>query len=207
MKPEVLAPVGNEEMLEAAIMAGCDAVYFALETFGARAFAKNFTLERTKEIIERCHLLNIKVYITMNTLLFEDEIEEAYACAKALHEMQVDALIIQDLGLIHLLHHRLPNLVLHASTQLSVSKPEMIEQLKIMGVKRVVLAREASLDEIKTCVKTGMEIEVFVHGALCICYSGQCYFSSIRYDRSGNRGLCAQPCRMIYSMKKLVYVL
>ena len=200
MRPEILAPVGNREALEAAIAAGCDAVYFGLPVFGARAYAKNFSLEETEEIIKKCHLLNIKVYITMNTVIFEDEMEEAYALAKRLHEMDVDALIIQDLGLLHLLHHRLPDLVLHASTQLSVSKPNMIEKLKQLGVQRVVLARECTMDEIRACVETGMEIEVFIHGAICICYSGQCYFSSVRYDRSGNRGMCAQPCRMPYTL-------
>lgn len=200
MRPEILAPVGNEEALEAAIQAGCDAIYFGLPAFGARAYAKNFTLYQTKDIIDRCHLLGIKVYITMNTVLYEDEIEDAYLMAKKLHEMNVDALIIQDLGFLHLLHHRLPNLTLHASTQISASKPEMIYKLKELGVKRVVLARECSLDEIKACVETGMEIEVFVHGALCISYSGQCYFSSLRYGRSGNRGMCAQPCRMPYNL-------
>lgn len=200
MRSEILAPVGNKEALEAAIVAGCDAIYFGLPVFGARAYAKNFSLEETEEIIKRCHLLDIKVYITMNTVIFEDEMEEAYALAKRLHEMGVDALIIQDLGLLHLLHHRLPDLVLHASTQLSVSKPEMIRKLKHLGVQRVVLARECTLDEIRACVETGMEIEIFVHGAICICYSGQCYFSSVRYDRSGNRGMCAQPCRMPYTL-------
>lgn len=200
MRPEILAPVGNKEALEAAIVAGCDAIYFGLPVFGARAYAKNFSLEETEEIIKRCHLLDIKVYITMNTVIFEDEMEEAYVLAKHLHEMGVDALIIQDLGLLHLLHHRLPDLVLHASTQLSVSKPEMIRKLKHLGVQRVVLARECTLDEIRACVETGMEIEIFVHGAICICYSGQCYFSSVRYDRSGNRGMCAQPCRMPYTL-------
>lgn len=200
MRPEILAPAGNEEALKAAVAAGCDAVYFALPQFGARAYAQNFTLEKTKEMIEYCHLYGVKVYITMNTIIYEDEMEDAYQQAKALHEMNVDGLIIQDLGLIHYLHHRLPNLVLHLSTQVSVSKPEMIESLKKLGIKRVVLARECTDEEIEICAQTGMEIEVFVHGALCICYSGQCYFSSVRYDRSGNRGKCAQPCRMPYTL-------
>ena len=200
MKPEILAPVGNAEALEAALAAGCDAVYFALPVFGARAFAKNFTLEETRDVIRRCHLVGVKVYITMNTVLYEEEVEEAYALAKKLHEMHVDALIIQDLGFLHLLHHRLPNLTLHASTQISANQPIMIEQLKKLGVKRVVLARECTMDEIKSCVKTGMEIEVFLHGALCISYSGNCYFSSVRYGRSGNRGACSQPCRMPYRL-------
>ena len=200
MRPEILAPVGSMEALNAALAAGCDAVYFGLPSFGARAFANNFDLETTKEVIERCHLCGVKVYITMNTILYEDEMEDAYNMAKKVHSYGVDALIIQDLGFIHLLHHRLPNLVLHASTQLSISNPYQIEQLKKLGVKRVVLARECTKEEIQACVDTGIEVEVFVHGALCICYSGQCYFSSVHYGRSGNRGMCAQPCRMKYSL-------
>lgn len=200
MRPEILAPVGSMEALNAALAAGCDAVYFGLPSFGARAFANNFDLETTKEVIERCHLCGVKVYITMNTILYEDEIEDAYNMAKKVHSFGVDALIIQDLGFIHLLHHRLPNLVLHASTQLSVSNPYQIEQLKKLGVQRVVLARECTKEEIQVCVDTGIEVEVFVHGALCICYSGQCYFSSVHYGRSGNRGMCAQPCRMKYTL-------
>lgn len=197
---EILAPVGSMEVLEAAIQAGCDAIYCALPSFGARAYANNFTWEQMKEVLARCHSLNIKVHVTMNTLLFEEEIEQAYQQAKRLHEMGVDALIVQDLGLIHLLHERLPELVVHASTQLSVTQVEQIEQLKTLGVKRVVLARECSLEQVKAAVQTGMEVEVFVHGAICICYSGQCLFSSIEYDRSGNRGMCAQPCRMPYKL-------
>lgn len=200
MRPEILAPVGSMEALNAALAAGCDAIYFGLPSFGARAFANNFDLETTKEVIERCHLCGVKVYITMNTILYEDEMEDAYNMAKKVHSYGVDALIIQDLGFIHLLHHRLPNLVLHASTQLSISNPYQIRQLKKLGVKRVVLARECTKEEIQACVDTGIEVEVFVHGALCICYSGQCYFSSVHYGRSGNRGMCAQPCRMKYSL-------
>ena len=202
MAVEILAPAGNKESLQAAFAAGCDAVYFGLPSFGARAYANNFTLKETKEIIAQAHVLGIRIYITMNTILYEDEIEEAYTCAKKLYEYGVDALIIQDLGFIHLLHHRLPDLELHASTQLSVSTPNQIKQLKKLGVSRVVLARECTLEQMKACVQTGMEIEVFVHGALCISYSGQCNFSEIRYHRSGNRGMCAQPCRMQYVLEK-----
>ena len=163
MRPEILAPVGSMEALNAALAAGCDAVYFGLPSFGARAFANNFDLETTKEVIERCHLCGVKVYITMNTILYEDEIEDDYNMAKKVHSFGVDALIIQDLGFIHLLHHRLPNLVLHASTQLSVSNPYQIEQLKKLGVQRVVLARECTKEEIQACVDTGIEVVVFVH--------------------------------------------
>ena len=199
-KIEILAPVGNMEVLEAAIQAGCDAIYCAMPDFGARAYAQNFTVEEMQRVIDRCHLLDIKVHVTMNTLLFESEMERAYNQAKLLHEMGVDALIVQDLGLIHLLHERLPNLVIHASTQLSITNPKQIEQLKKLGVKRVVLARECTKEQIAACVQTGMEIETFVHGAICICYSGQCLFSSLKYGRSGNRGMCAQPCRMPYTL-------
>ena len=171
--PEILAPVGSRESLEAAFAAGANAVYFGLPEFGARAFANRFTLEETKEIIERAHTIGMKVYITMNTILYEDEIEHAYEMAKALYHINVDAVIVQDLGLIHLLHKRLPDLEVHASTQLSVSTPFQIEQLRKLGVRRVVLARECTLEQIKACAATGMEIEVFVHGALCISYSGQ----------------------------------
>ena len=202
MAAEILAPAGNIESLQAAFAAGCDAVYFGLPNFGARAYANNFTLEQTREMIQQAHVLGIKIYITMNTMMYEDEIEEAYQCAKKLYEYGVDALIIQDLGFIHLLHHRLPDLELHASTQISVNHPKQIEQLKKIGVSRVVLARECTLEEIKACVDTGVEIEVFIHGALCISYSGQCQFSSVRYNRSGNRGMCAQPCRMTYELEK-----
>ena len=200
MKAEVLAPAGNREALDAALAAGADAVYFALPMFGARAFAKNFSLSETREIIRRAHLQGVKIYITMNTLLEEGQMEQAYDWARQLYEMGVDALIIQDLGFLHLLHERLPGLELHASTQLSVSKSWQIEKLRELGVKRVVLAREASLDEIRECAKTGMELEAFVHGALCISWSGQCQFSRIRYNRSGNKGACAQPCRMEFTL-------
>lgn len=200
MKCEILAPVGSKEALEAAIAAGADAVYFGLPNFGARAYANRFSLEETKEIIDRLHLLDMRVYITMNTILYEDEMEDAYEQAKALYKMNVDALIVQDLGLLELLHKRIPDLELHASTQLSVNSPSQIEKLKMLGVTRGVLARECTKEEIAACVATGVEIEVFVHGALCISYSGQCQFSKVRYNRSGNRGQCAQPCRMEYTL-------
>lgn len=202
MRPEILAPAGSVESFDAALAAGCDAIYFGLPQFGARAFAQNFSFEQAKECIYKAHRNGVKIYITMNTLLYEDEIEQAYQCALRVHEMGVDALIIQDVGLIHLLHERLPNLELHASTQLSVTTPEEIYALQKLGVTRVVLARECTLEQIKACVATDVEIEVFIQGALCICYSGQCTFSSFRYGRSGNRGMCAQPCRMPYTLYK-----
>lgn len=200
MKAEILAPAGSRQSFDAAWAAGADAVYLGLPKFGARAFADNFGFEEMKEIIEKAHLGGMKVYITMNTLLEENEVKEAAKMAGQITEMGADALIVQDLGLIHYLHQTMPEIELHASTQLSVLKPEQIEKLKMLGISRVVLAREATLDEIRACARTGMELEVFVHGALCISFSGQCQFSRIRYGRSGNKGACAQPCRMEYTL-------
>lgn len=200
MKAEILAPAGSRASFDAALSAGADAVYMGLPEFGARAFAQNFTLEEAEDVIRTAHLADMKVYITMNTLLNEEQLPEAAKTAKLITEKGADALIIQDLGLLHYLHHVYPEIELHASTQLSVLYPEQIEKLKNLGVTRVVLAREATIDEIRACRKAGMELEVFVHGALCISYSGQCQFSRVRYDRSGNKGKCAQPCRMEYSL-------
>lgn len=160
-------------------------------------------MSEMKEVIHKAHLAGMKIYITMNTILEESEILEAAALAEEVSRAGADALIIQDLGLIHYLHHTLPEIELHASTQVSVNRPEQIEKLKQLGVTRVVLAREATLEEIKACKKAGLELEVFVHGALCISYSGQCQFSRIRYGRSGNKGSCAQPCRMEYTLLKM----
>lgn len=200
MKAEILAPAGNRDAFEAAYAAGADAVYMGLPKFGARAFAENFSLKDMEEIIRKAHLAGMKIYITMNTILEESEIEEAAHLAEQISRLGADALILQDLGLIHLLHQTMPDIELHASTQLSVIRPEQIEKLKKLGIRRVVLAREATLDEIKECARAGIELEVFVHGALCISFSGQCQFSRIRYGRSGNKGACAQPCRMEYSL-------
>lgn len=199
---EILAPAGNMEAFQAAVAAGADAVYLGLPAFGARAFAENFTVEQVKEVIEQAHLAGMKLYVTMNTLLEEDQFPAAFEQARTLYELGADALIVQDLGLIHYLHHRLPDLELHASTQISAVSPFQMEQLARLGISRVVLAREASLEEIEAAAKTGMELEVFVHGALCISYSGQCQFSRVRYGRSGNKGACAQPCRMEYTLKE-----
>lgn len=202
MRPEILAPVGSPEALKAALAAGCDAVYFGLPHFGARAYAQNFDLEQAKEVIDQCHLVDVKVHVTMNTILFEDELEQAYQCAYQLYQYGVDALIVQDIGLMYLLCHRLPDLTIHASTQCSIRTPEEIERFKKLGVKRVVLARECSKEEVEICKKAGLEVEIFVHGAICISMSGRCFLSSFLYQRSGNRGMCAQPCRMPYTLYK-----
>ncbi|WP_276846989.1 peptidase U32 family protein [Faecalibaculum rodentium] len=201
--PEILAPAGSRDSFDAALAAGADAVYLALPRFGARAYAANFTLEEVQEVIATAHLHGMKVYVTMNIILFEEEMEPAYRQARDLYEAGVDALIVQDLGLMHLLKHRLPALEVHASTQLSVNRPFQMEQLKKLNVRRVVLARECSLEQIRACARVqDMETEVFVHGALCISWSGQCQFSAVRHQRSGNRGQCAQPCRMQYELLK-----
>ncbi|WP_301007531.1 peptidase U32 family protein, partial [Faecalibaculum rodentium] len=201
--PEILAPAGSRDSFDAALAAGADAVYLALPRFGARAYAANFTLEEVQEVIATAHLHGMKVYVTMNIILFEEEMEPAYRQARDLYEAGVDALIVQDLGLMHLLKHRLPALEVHASTQLSVNRPFQMEQLKKLNVRRVVLARECSLEQIRACARVqDMETEVFVHGALCISWSGQCQFSAIRHQRSGNRGQCAQACRMQYELLK-----
>lgn len=201
--PEILAPAGSRESFEAALAAGADAVYLAMPKFGARAYAANFSLDEITEVIRKAHLHGMKVYVTMNTILFEDEMEAAYRQARDLYEAGADALIVQDLGLMHILKHRLPEMEVHASTQLSVNRPGQMEQLKKLNVKRVVLARECSLEQIRACASVSdMETEVFIHGALCISYSGQCQFSAVRHHRSGNRGQCAQACRMRYTLEK-----
>lgn len=199
--PEVLAPAGSRESFEAALAAGADAVYLALPKFGARAYAANFSMDELRQTIREAHLHGMKVYVTMNTILFEDETEPAFQQAREVYEAGADALIVQDLGLMHMLKHRLPEMEVHASTQLSVNRLEQMEQLRKLNVKRVVLARECTLEQIRQCAAVeDMETEVFIHGALCISYSGQCQFSAVRHARSGNRGQCAQACRMEYTL-------
>lgn len=200
---EILAPAGSTAAFDAALAAGADAVYLALPKFGARAYAANFTLDQLKETIRQAKILGVKVYVTMNTILYEEEMEDAFRQAEDIYHAGADALIVQDLGLMHLLKHRLPQLEVHASTQVSANRPVHLEKLKKLNVRRTVLARECSLDQIEElCKVPEMETEVFVHGALCISWSGQCQFSAVRHSRSGNRGQCAQACRMEYTLKK-----
>ncbi len=196
-KIELLVPVGNKEMLLAAIHNGADAVYLSGKNFGARAYATNFTNEELKEAINFSHLYGVKVYVTVNTLIKETEINQVLEYATFLHKIGVDALIMQDLGLINLIHQVLPNLEIHASTQCHTTNDASLEFLKKIGCKRAVLAREMTLTEIKnlTC---DIEREIFIHGALCISYSGECLFSSYVLNRSGNRGECAGMCRLPY---------
>lgn len=199
-KVELLAPAGSMEALHAAVQSGCDAVYLGGVMFGARAYANNFNQEEMIAAIEYAHGYGVKVYVTMNTLLFEHEIDQAFQYATFLYEQGVDALIIQDLGLFDLLHQSYPDLELHASTQMHIHNEASILFMKEAGMKRIVLPRETDLEEIKRYSNLGIETEVFVQGALCISYSGQCLMSAKQFARSGNRGECAQMCRMKYRL-------
>ncbi len=200
---ELLAPAGSIESFKGAVNAGADAVYLAGKKFGARAFANNFEEEELVTAIEFAHLRGSKVYVTINTLVFDDEVQELIEYTDFLVQHHVDALIIQDLGMMSLLAHRYPNMDLHASTQVNAMNVDQAKFLKELGVKRIILARETSIDTIRLIRKeVDIELEVFVHGALCVSYSGNCLFSSMIGGRSGNRGECAQSCRLPYSLLK-----
>ncbi len=200
-KPELLAPAGGMEAFIAAVENGADAVYLGARAFSARGYASNFSEKELEEAIDYAHLRGVKVYVTVNTLLKEEEVENALRLLSWLREIGTDAIIIQDLGLISLARKYLPDLPLHASTQMTLHNSEGVKFAKKMGLERVVLSRECSLEEIKRIKEeTGTEIEVFIHGALCISYSGQCLLSSLIGGRSGNRGFCAQPCRKKYRL-------
>ena len=194
-KVELLSPAGSLESFKAAISAGADAVYLGGKMFSARAYASNFSNEEIKELIEYAHIRDVKVYVTVNTLIFEDEFDEAIKFIDHLYKSDVDGVLLQDLGLANYLHICYPELVLHASTQLNCHNLSEAKALMKLGFKRIVLAREVSLQEAKKIKELGVEVEVFVHGALCVSYSGQCLMSSFIGNRSGNRGRCAQPCR------------
>ena len=197
-KAELLAPAGNMEALIAAVQAGCDAVYLGLNSFSARAFAGNFSREELIEAVRYCHIRSVKVYVTMNTILYEPEIEAATDQIQFLYDHDVDALLIQDFGLFHYVRTCFPDFEVHCSTQMHIHNMSGIEYMKKQGVKRVVLARETPIELVKKACKSGMEIEVFAYGAICISYSGQCQFSVVTKQRSANRGMCAQCCRMKY---------
>ncbi|WP_406655862.1 DUF3656 domain-containing protein [Methanolobus sp. ZRKC2] len=202
-KPELLAPAGDMESLIAAVENGADAVYLGIKDFSARAYAGNFTIEGFKEALDYAHLRGVKVYVTLNTLIKDTEVEKATNLMQILDELGTDAIIVQDIGLLSLSRKLVPDLPVHASTQMTIHNTEGVRFLQDLGVKRVVLARETTLDEIRDIRQnTEIEIETFVHGALCICYSGQCLMSSIIGGRSGNRGHCAQPCRKRYGLKR-----
>ena len=198
---EILAPCGGEDCLPAALNTGADAVYLGVTAFSARKNAKNFTFEQLDEAIRLCRISGVKVYAAMNTLIFDSELDEAVKTAKILYEKGIDALIVQDTGFVRRLKNEVPGLTLHASTQMTVTSASGAEFLRKQGFKRVVLAREMSLKEIKRVIdNVDIETEVFVHGALCVCVSGQCLMSAMYGGRSGNRGLCAQPCRLDFSV-------
>lgn len=200
---EILAPVGSWPMFYAALKAGADAIYLAGKNFGARAYAKNFSLKELEELISIAHLHHIKVYVTVNTVIKEKEMEEALQYVFDLYNMGTDALIVADLGLIKLVRSLLPDFELHGSTQLSVSSLKGVKAVEALGLSRIVLARELTIDEIKEIQKeTSIELEVFIHGSLCVCVSGRCLMSSFQGGRSGNRGRCAQPCRKQYQLLK-----
>lgn len=196
---EILAPCGDYKVLESAICTGANAVYLAGKSYGARAFAGNFTDEEMVKAIKLAHLFNVKVYVTINTVLFEDEIDDCIKYIDFLYLNDVDALIIQDLGLSSIIKERYPDLKIHASTQMNAQTVNDVITLKRLGFSRVILGREVSLDVIKEIKeKVDIEVEVFIHGALCISYSGNCFFSLLVGGRSGNRGKCAQPCRLLH---------
>lgn len=202
-KIELLAPAGGYEAFIAAVENGADAVYLGGNVFNARASANNFSDEDLKRAICYAHLRDVKVYITLNILINDFEINDAIEFAKKVYEMGADAFIVQDLGLAMELRQVIPNINLHLSTQATVYDELAIEAVDSLNFERIVLARELSLKQIeKICKNTSKEIEVFVHGAMCICYSGQCRFSSLIGERSGNRGKCAQPCRLPYTLYK-----
>lgn len=200
---EVLAPVGNVQMLEAAVKSGADAVYLGAEHFNARRNAENFGENELKKAIEYCHIRGVKVYLTLNIVISNNEMPEAINTARQAYLFGVDGIICADLGLINTLHKKFPNLPLHASTQMTTLSTDALPMLKAMGICRVVLPREMSREQIKTfcqmAQELGIETEVFVHGALCMCVSGQCLLSAVLGGRSGNRGLCAGPCRLPFS--------
>jgi len=200
-KHELLVPAGNMECLYQAVHNGCDAVYLACKSFGARKFAANFTNEEVVEAIKFCHLYGVKVFVTMNTLVKNSEVESFIEQVRFLHKNGVDALIVQDFGMICYLREKFPNLEIHASTQANISCREVCDLYYKLGVKRVVFAREMSIDEINK-IDVPIEKEVFIHGALCISYSGCCLMSSMLGGRSGNRGECAGVCRMPFSLIK-----
>lgn len=198
---EILAPVGNWENLEAAVLGGANAVYLAGKNFGARSYAKNFNNSELIKVVNYCHIRNVSVYITVNTLIKESEINEVISYIEFLYSIDIDAIIIQDLGLASLLSRELPDLDLHASTQMTAHSLEDVKFLEKNGFSRVILSREVSIDKIREIKEnTNVELEIFVHGALCLSYSGQCLMSSFIGGRSGNRGKCAQPCRKKYDL-------
>ncbi len=204
MRPELLSPAGSPESLRSAVECGADAVYLGWGSFNARQSAKNFSDEEFVQALTYCHERGVKVYLTLNTLVTDRELDAALACAKTASALGVDAVLVQDLGLFDLMRRMLPDLPLHASTQMSLFTSGGACEAAADGCERVVIARECSReDTARICKSCPAEIEVFVHGALCMCYSGQCAMSALIGGRSGNRGRCAQPCRLPYALTEL----
>ena len=201
-KIEILAPCGSFDSVIAAVRSGADAVYLGAKSFSARAGAENFSFEELKEAVDYCHLRGVRVHQTVNTVVFDDELEDAKEVILSAARAKVDALIVQNLGVAYLAKKLAPSLALHASTQLSIHSPSGVKLMKELGFSRVVLARELSRAEIQEIREScpDIELEVFVHGALCMSVSGQCYFSAVIGSRSGNRGRCAQTCRLPFSI-------
>lgn len=201
MKYELLAPAGDMECLKWAIEGGCDAVYLGGNHFGARAYSKNFSDDELVLAIKYAHRYGVKVYLTCNTLIYDEEVDDFIKFVHFAHQNGVDAVLIQDLGMYDLIHQKFPDLEIHASTQMHIHNVEGALVAKKLGFKRIVLARETDIDTIKEIKeKTGLDVEVFVHGSLCVSYSGQCLFSSLVGGRSGNRGACAGSCRLPYEL-------
>ena len=199
---EVLAPAGSYDIMKAVINAGADAVYLGGDMFGARAYAGNLNKEEMIRALDYAHLRDKKIYLTVNTLLKENECtHELVDYIAPFYEAGLDACIVQDMGVFKILHSAFPDMHMHASTQMTITGEKGASILKEMGAMRIVTARELTLDEIRQIhEKCDIEIESFVHGALCYCYSGQCLLSSMNGTRSGNRGRCAQACRLDYSV-------
>lgn len=187
--PELLAPVGSMEHLRVAINAGASSVYLSGKNYGARKFAENFTIDEIREAVNTAHLHNVKVYVTVNTIIKERELDNVVNYLSNLHAIGVDAVLVQDLGLIELINEYLPDLKIHASTQMTIENQLKLDYLESKGVKRVVLPREMRKEEIQN-LKTNMELEIFAHGALCYSYSGQCLMSSFKGGRSKQRNMC-----------------
>ena len=200
-RAELLSPAGNFECLRAAISNGADAVYLGGKNFSARAFANNFDNDELKRAVEYAHLRNVRIFVTLNTLLTEKEFPNALKEAEYYYRSKVDALLVQDLGLYDAIKNRFPDFELHCSTQMHIHNLAGVRAAKRLGFNRVVIARESDLDFIREACKEGIEIETFVHGAICVSYSGQCLMSSVTKNRSANKGMCAQCCRLKYALK------
>ena len=201
-KSEILAPAGSFESVKAAVRLGADAVYLGTKQFNARINADNFDYDELKKTIEYCHARGVRVHVTFNTLVSDEEIPAAIELIKHVCELSADVLILQDLGLASLVSKTAKEIERHASTQMSVQTAEGVKLLEELGFKEAVLPRELTKEEIINIRnKTDIKLEAFVHGALCMCVSGQCYLSSMIGGRSGNRGLCAQPCRLPFAVE------